>query len=46
MHHVAYRVENIDAALATLRAVGVQLVDEQPRQASTTRAWHSCILKR
>lgn len=32
IHHIAYRVANIDAALAGLRAQGVQLIDEQPRR--------------
>src|SRR5690242_21758077 len=31
MHHVAYEVEDIRAALAELKARGVQLVDEEPR---------------
>jgi methylmalonyl-CoA epimerase len=31
LHHVAYRVDDIDAALARLRAQGVRLIDEQPR---------------
>lgn len=31
MHHVAYRVANIDEALDTLRAQGVPLIDDQPR---------------
>ena len=31
MHHIAYRVESIDEALAKLRAEGVQLIDERPR---------------
>jgi methylmalonyl-CoA/ethylmalonyl-CoA epimerase len=31
MHHVAYRVEDIAAALGELRGRGVQLIDEQPR---------------
>lgn len=31
LHHVAYRVEDIDAALDTLKAAGVRLIDEQPR---------------
>lgn len=30
-HHVAYRVEDIDAALARLKAAGVRLIDETPR---------------
>jgi methylmalonyl-CoA/ethylmalonyl-CoA epimerase len=32
MHHIAYRVADIDAALASLRAQGVQLIDERPRR--------------
>jgi methylmalonyl-CoA/ethylmalonyl-CoA epimerase len=32
MHHVAYRVADIDGALASLRAEGVQLIDERPRR--------------
>jgi len=31
LHHVAYRVEEIESALARLRAEGVRLIDEQPR---------------
>lgn len=31
MHHVAYAVADIDAALDHLRAEGVRLVDEEPR---------------
>jgi methylmalonyl-CoA/ethylmalonyl-CoA epimerase len=31
LHHVAYRVEEIESALARLRAKGVRLIDEQPR---------------
>lgn len=31
MHHVAYRVDDIVAALAEARARGVQLIDEAPR---------------
>jgi methylmalonyl-CoA/ethylmalonyl-CoA epimerase len=31
LHHVAYRVDDIDAALVSLSAVGVRLIDEQPR---------------
>jgi methylmalonyl-CoA/ethylmalonyl-CoA epimerase len=31
MHHVAYRVDDIAAALGELRARGVQLIDETPR---------------
>ncbi len=32
IHHVCYRVRNLDAALAAARAAGFQLVDEAPRQ--------------
>ena len=31
LHHVAYQVDDIDAALAELRERGVPLIDEQPR---------------
>ena len=31
MHHVAYRVDRVQAALDDLRAKGVRLIDEQPR---------------
>jgi methylmalonyl-CoA epimerase len=31
LHHVAYRVADIEAALATLRERGLQLIDETPR---------------
>jgi methylmalonyl-CoA epimerase len=31
LHHVAYRVPDIDAALRDARAAGLQLLDEQPR---------------
>lgn len=31
LHHVAYAVADIAATLATLRAAGVPLIDEQPR---------------
>ena len=32
MHHVAYRVDDIRAALAVLREGGAQLIDEEPRE--------------
>jgi methylmalonyl-CoA/ethylmalonyl-CoA epimerase len=32
LHHVAYQVADIDAALAGLRAAGVRLIDEAPRR--------------
>jgi methylmalonyl-CoA/ethylmalonyl-CoA epimerase len=31
MHHIAYRVEDIHAALAQVQARGVRVIDEQPR---------------
>jgi methylmalonyl-CoA/ethylmalonyl-CoA epimerase len=31
LHHLAYRVEDIDAALDALRSAGLVLIDEQPR---------------
>ena len=31
IHHICYRVPNLDAALAACRAAGYQLVDETPR---------------
>jgi methylmalonyl-CoA/ethylmalonyl-CoA epimerase len=31
LHHIAYRVDDIDSALASLSAAGVRLIDEQPR---------------
>lgn len=31
MHHIAYRVDNIVAALADAKARGLQLIDETPR---------------
>ena len=31
VHHVAYRVDDIDSALASLSAAGVRLIDERPR---------------
>ena len=31
LHHVAYQVTDIDAALAELREAGVRMIDEQPR---------------
>ena len=31
LHHVAYAVEDIDAALEQLRAAGLRLIDETPR---------------
>jgi methylmalonyl-CoA/ethylmalonyl-CoA epimerase len=31
LHHVAYRVDDIEAALAQLREQGVELIDREPR---------------
>jgi methylmalonyl-CoA/ethylmalonyl-CoA epimerase len=31
LHHVAYRVDDIDVALARLKAEGIELIDSQPR---------------
>jgi methylmalonyl-CoA/ethylmalonyl-CoA epimerase len=31
LHHVAYAVTDIDAALAELKAAGIELIDQQPR---------------
>ena len=31
LHHVAYRVEDVEAALGTLTAAGLRLIDEHPR---------------
>jgi len=32
IQHIAYRVENIEQALAELKAKGVRLIDEKPRK--------------
>lgn len=31
IQHIAFRVDNIEAALAELKAKGIQLIDEKPR---------------
>jgi methylmalonyl-CoA epimerase len=31
LHHVAYRVPDVDAALSALSAAGLRLIDERPR---------------
>jgi len=31
LHHVAYQVSDIDAALVSLRQAGAELIDQQPR---------------
>jgi methylmalonyl-CoA/ethylmalonyl-CoA epimerase len=30
-HHVAYQVDNLEAALRELRKIGVEIIDEEPR---------------
>lgn len=32
LHHTAYRVKNLEAELARLKAAGVRLIDERPRK--------------
>lgn len=32
LHHTAYRVTDLEAELARLKAAGVRLIDEQPRE--------------
>jgi methylmalonyl-CoA/ethylmalonyl-CoA epimerase len=32
IQHIAYRVENIEEALAELKAKGIRLIDEKPRK--------------
>jgi methylmalonyl-CoA/ethylmalonyl-CoA epimerase len=32
VHHIAFRVENIEAALSELKEKGVRLIDEKPRK--------------
>ncbi len=34
VHHIAYRVGDVEAALAHLRAEGARLIDEEPRAGS------------
>ena len=34
VHHIAYRVEDIDEALRQLKAQGVPLIDDEPRDGS------------
>jgi methylmalonyl-CoA/ethylmalonyl-CoA epimerase len=37
IHHICYRVANLDAALARCRAAGYRLVDETPRRGAGGR---------
>ncbi len=32
VHHIAFRVDNIEAALEELKAQGIQLIDQSPRK--------------
>ncbi len=32
VHHIAFRVENIEAALSELKEKGIRLIDEKPRK--------------
>lgn len=32
VHHIAFRVDNVEAALEELKAKGVKLIDEKPRK--------------
>lgn len=34
LHHIAYRVDELEATLADLRGAGLSLVDEEPRRGS------------
>ena len=34
LHHIAYEVDDIEAALAALAAAGARLIDEKPRKGS------------
>ncbi len=31
LHHIAYRVDDLDATLAAVKAAGIRLIDESPR---------------
>jgi methylmalonyl-CoA/ethylmalonyl-CoA epimerase len=42
MHHVAYRVENLQEELDRLRAMGVRLIDERPRRGA--HGWRIAFL--
>lgn len=37
IHHLCYRVPDLDASLAACRAAGYRLIDEQPRQGAGGR---------
>jgi methylmalonyl-CoA/ethylmalonyl-CoA epimerase len=42
LHHVAYAVDDLEAALDTLRSAGLRLIDEQPRVG--IRGWRVAFL--
>jgi methylmalonyl-CoA/ethylmalonyl-CoA epimerase len=37
LHHLAYRVPDLEAALARLKEAGIQLIDERPREGAHGR---------
>lgn len=37
LHHIAYRVPDLDAALARLEAAGIRLIDSRPREGAHGR---------
>ena len=41
LHHVAYRVDDIDAELERLRSEGIELIDQSPAPGSATAGWRS-----
>lgn len=41
-HHVAYAVDDIEATVARLKAVGVRLIDERPR--AGTHGWRIAFI--
>jgi len=46
MHHVAYEVEDVRAAVAELAAGGAELIDTEPRQGCSGSRLRSCIRNR
>lgn len=37
VHHIAFRVDDLDAELARLKAQGVRLIDEEPRRGAENK---------
>ena len=37
VHHIAFRVDDLDAELARLKGLGVRLIDEKPRRGAENR---------